>query len=236
MDWNYWLFVLAVLALTGFIGINTFATARLLRVWTPDRNLLLLPGENLVRLALLGVCLGLGKLSGLGAEQLGWVAPRPGQQVALGLLIGLGMGLVFFVTTRWVIAKTGQRFYSSTLIEQIIPASRREFVLVTLALIPVVVLEELLFRSLLIGGLAPLLPQGYLVIGLGILFGLFHSPQGIWGMAGASLAGILFGLLFLWQGSLLLPAVTHFVVNMVQIVLALNLTAKGVSLDGTTTG
>jgi membrane protease YdiL (CAAX protease family) len=50
-----------------------------------------------------------------------------------------------------------------------------------------------------------------------VLFGLLHSPQGVWGMAGAALAGILLGLLFLAAGSLLLPCIAHYVANMMQI-------------------
>jgi uncharacterized protein len=103
----------------------------------------------------------------------------------------------------------------------IIPKSRREFLLVLLALIPVVLLEELLFRSLLLGGLSPLAPEIALLIGFGLVFGLFHSPQGIWGMIGAGLGGIIFGLLFLWQQSLLAPVVAHYVANAAQIGVAL---------------
>ncbi len=221
MGINYWLFVAATLTLTAFIGYGTFATARLLRVWRPDHNLLLLPEENMMRLFFILVCLLLGRLSGLPPEQLGWVAPRPVTQALLGAGIGLALGLFFFLTTRWVIRFTGQRFYSTVIIEYVVPRGGTEAILVTLALIPVVVLEELLFRSLLLGGLAPILPVSGLVVGLGLLFGLLHSPQGLWGMAGASLAGILFGLLFLWQGSLLTPIVAHYLANWVQILLAM---------------
>ncbi len=221
MGLNYWLFVAATLTLTAFIGYGTFATARLLRVWRPDRNLLLLPEENVMRLLFILVCLILGRLSGLPPEQLGWVAPHPVTQVTLGTGIGLALGLFFFLTTRWVIRFTGQRFYSTVIIEYVVPGNLTEALLVTLALVPVVILEELLFRSLLLGGLAPILPVSGLVVGLGLLFGLLHSPQGLWGMAGASLAGILFGLLFLWQGSLLTPIIAHYLANWLQILLAM---------------
>ncbi len=175
----------------------------------------------MMRLFFILVCLLLGRLSGLPPEQLGWVAPRPVTQALLGAGIGLALGLFFFLTTRWVIRFTGQRFYSTVIIEYVVPRGGREAILVTLALIPVVILEELLFRSLLLGGLAPILPVSGLVVGLGLLFGLLHSPQGLWGMAGASLAGILFGLLFLWQDSLLTPIVAHYLANWVQILLAM---------------
>ncbi len=87
-------------------------------------------------------------------------------------------------------------------------------------MVTVVLLEELLFRSLLVGGMTPLLPGPLLVLSVGIVFGLLHSPQGTWGMAGAALAGVILGALFLLAGSLLLPSIAHYVANMVQVSVA----------------
>lgn len=217
MGVNYWLFVLGTLALTGFIGYGTYATARLLRTWQPERNLLLLPGENVVRIGLILLCLGLGWLSELSDAQLGWQASHPISQLVVGILSGALLAFFFYATTRWIVRRTGQRFYSSILIEYIVPDSLGELLLVLMALVPVVLLEELLFRSLLLGGFAPILPEMVLLLGLGAVFGALHSPQGLWGMIGAGLAGIFFGLLFLWQQSLLAPLVAHYVANALQI-------------------
>ncbi len=226
MNITYWLFVMGVLLLAASIGYGTFATARLLQHWRPERNLLLHPGENLIRLVIILLCLGLGKLSGLSQEQLGWGFHQPARQLLAGTLIGLGLGFCFYHATRWVMQRTGQRFYSTVVIEHIAPTSRRELMLVLLALLPTVVLEELLFRSLLLGGLAPIVPLPVLLVGLGIFFGLLHSPQGIWGMVGAGLAGFLFGAIFLWQGSLLTPIVAHYITNAFQMVQAMRFYAK----------
>ena len=221
MTSTYWIFVGLTLALTGFLGYATFATARLLQTWRPDRNLMLLPGENLLRLGMIGACWGLGRLSGLGAGALGWRSQGWPIQVVGGVGIGLGVAAVFVTATRWLVQRTGHRFYSDQIIDLIVPASGRELAWVAAALVPAVLLEELLFRSLLLGGLAPVLPVTWLLLGFGVIFGLLHSPQGAWGMAGAGLAGILFGLLFLWQGSLILPVVAHYVANLAQIVVAM---------------
>ena len=88
---------------------------------------------------------------------------------------------------------------------------------------PVVLVEELLFRSLLIGGFALLLPLPLLLIGWSVLFGLLHAPQGLWGMLGAGLGGLLLGILFVVQGSILLPIVAHYVTNCVQVIQAMRL-------------
>jgi uncharacterized protein len=222
MTWNYWLFLLLILGLTAFIGYGTYATARLLKTWQPDRNLLLMPEENLVRVVILVVAIGLGYLSGVDPARLGWQAPQPFNQLWIGIGVGLALALFFYVITCQIVRRTGERFYSSVVITYIVPKTNREFYLVLLALIPVVLLEEVLFRSLLLGGLSPLIPESALLIVLGVVFGLLHSPQGIWGMLGAGLGGIVFGLLFLWSGSLLAPIIAHYVANAVQISLAMD--------------
>lgn len=224
---NFWIFVALTLVVVIFISYGTYATARLLRNWRPDRNLLLLPGENLVRLVLIGFCLVLGLLSGASAAQLGWVFPTIGQQLLWGCLWGIGLALFFYSSTKWLVTQTGHRFYSSVVIQAITPQSRSELLLVLLAMLPVVLLEELLFRSLLIGGWALLAPIPLLVIGWSLLFGLLHSPQGVWGMLGAGLAGLLLGVLFVYQGSLLLPFVAHYVTNCFQIIQAMRLNYTG---------
>lgn len=221
MTWNYWLFVILTLGLTAFIGYGTYATARLLKTWQPDRNLLLMLEENLVRVVILAATIGLGYLSGLEPARLGWHAPEPLTQLWIGIGAGLALALLFYGITRQIVRRSGERFYSSVVITHIAPKSNREFFLVLLALIPVVLLEELLFRSLLLGGLSPLLPTEALLIVLGVIFGLLHSPQGSWGMIGAGLGGIVFGLLFLWSGSLLAPVIAHYVANAVQISLVM---------------
>ncbi|MBX3000092.1 MAG: CPBP family intramembrane metalloprotease [Caldilineaceae bacterium] len=221
MIWNYWLFVILTLGLTAFIGYGTYATARLLKTWQPDRNLLLMPEENLARVVILAVVIGLGFLSGLEPARLGWHMPQPFTQLWIGIGVGLALAFVFYIVTHQIVRRTGQRFYSSVVITYIVPRTNREFYWVLLALIPVVLLEELLFRSLLLGGLSTLAPEGLLLLIFGIVFGLLHSPQGSWGMIGAGLGGIVFGLLFLWSGSLLAPVIAHYVANAVQISLAM---------------
>lgn len=220
MNLRYALFLLITLALTGFIGYGTFATARLLRTWRPDRNLLLLPAENGVRAALVFVAIGLGLLSGIDPEILGWRAHNWRADALLGLGIGLLLALGFYTATRGLLRLGGGRFYSPSILEILLPKDRREFWLVLLAFVPAVLLEELLFRSLLIGGLAPLVSPLLLVGVTSVVFGLLHSPQGVWGMAGAALAGIVFGLIFLHTGSLVAPLVAHYVANSAQIALA----------------
>ena len=220
MTINYWLFVFLLAGLLGFISYGTYTTARLLRSWQPDRNLLLLPAENGVRLLLIGLCVGLGWLSGLTRQQLGWTTTDWLAQVGWGIICGSGLALFFYFTTGHLVRRGGDRFYSTVIIKAITPHNRRELLLVLLAMGPVVLMEELLFRSLLIGGLTPILPLPLLLIGWSLLFGLLHQPQGLWGMIGAGLAGLVLGYLFVQAGSIMLPLVAHYVTNMMQVVQA----------------
>jgi membrane protease YdiL (CAAX protease family) len=230
MSLQYWLAILLTLLLTGFVGYGTYRTAHLLRVWQPDRNLLLLPAENGVRIGLILLCIGLGHATGLSKELLGWTAPQWQQQVLWGTLWGLLIAFVFYASTRWLAARTGSRLYSPTVLALVVPHTTSELALVSLAMAPVVILEEMLFRSLLLGGLSPVAPVPLLLIATGLIFGLMHSPQGIWGMVGAGLAGVLFGLLFLQYHSLVQPVAAHYVANMAQILIAMRLIPRAVRL------
>jgi len=224
---RYWLFVLLTLALTVLLGVATYRTARLLEHWRPDRNLITLPAENMLRLFLIAVCIGLGLLSGLSPQQLGWVFTNWRAAIGEGIAWGVVMALVFYYATRWVYAASGERFYSPVVLEAVRPRSRRELAAVAAAMAGVVALEELLFRSLLLGGLSPVLPIGALVLVIGVGFGVLHLPQGVWGMAGAGMAGVALGLLWLASGTILAPIVAHYVTNMVQLVQAMR--APGVT-------
>jgi len=217
MTIRYVLFLVVALALTAFLGYVTFATARLLRTWRPEENLLLSFQENVLRLLLGLLCVGLGVLSAVDPATLGWQWANWRGDVLLGLGVGLGLAVGLYAATRLLLRLGGARFYSPSVLEILLPTNQREFWLVLLAFVPAVLLEEMLFRSLLIGGLSPLLSPLFLTIGTGVVFGLLHSPQGAWGMAGAGLAGVIFGLLFLATGSLVAPLVAHYVANTVQI-------------------
>ena len=219
MTWRYLLFLALTLLITTIVGYGAYTTARLLRHWQPQENLLLLPAENALRAALLVICLLLGRGSGLPPETLGWQFSNPGSQLLTGALTGLGLAALFFGMGRFVARYAHTGFYRPIL-ALVIPRNRKEARLLPFALMLSVLFEEVLFRSLLIGGLSPLLPTAWLIIGFSLIFGLLHSPQGVWGIVGAGAAGALFGLLFLWQQSLLTPIVAHFVANGVQIWLA----------------
>ena len=104
--------------------------------------------------------------------------------------------------------------------KNIMPRTRIEWLLVPAALALGVLLEELLFRSLLIGALSTTVPLAILVVGFAVIFGLMHSAQGQLGVIVTGLLGMWLSLLFIWSGSLVVPLVAHYVINFLQLLRA----------------
>ncbi|MCP4167634.1 MAG: CPBP family intramembrane metalloprotease [Chloroflexi bacterium] len=213
------LFALGLLTLLGFMSFATYRTGQLLKEWEPEENLLLLPTENVVRLGLIAVSVGLGFLSGVGPETLGWIPADPIGDIFLGVGVGVAVSLILFFPSQWVRRRRPQ-LYSDVVMRSIRPRSRSQWPWVILALIPVAVLEELLFRSLLLGGFSPYVNVLFFAIAASIFFGLLHLPQGEWGVVAVTLVGLAFSALFLWRGSLLLVVVAHWVANILQLIQA----------------
>ncbi len=214
------LFLVFLTALLAALAFATVRTGQLLRTWTPDRNLMLSGPENVFRLVLILVCLLLGLTLGPGSAALGLRAANLAADIALGLACGLVLSLVV-AGAGWLIERTwGTDVYNDGVLRAILPRSRWEWVGVLLALLPAALLEELLFRALPLAGLAWLIAPRWLLWPLSVGFGLLHWPQGSWGVLGATLAGVVFGLLFLFTGSLWVPLAAHYILNVTQLLLA----------------
>jgi membrane protease YdiL (CAAX protease family) len=216
------LFVLGTLLLLAFLAFGTWHTARILSEIPPQWNLLLLPAENLLRLGLIAVCIMLALGSGKSFAQFGWQVINPVSEIAVGLIIGTVVALAVPLVTHLAVARFGAGIYSPVVIQRVMPRNRREWLLVPLAFIPAVLLEELLFRSLLLGGFGSLVSPLLLAGIWSVLFGVMHSPQGALGMVVAAALGLLLsGLFFATQG-LIAPCLAHYAINMVQLVWAAN--------------
>ena len=151
---------------------------------------------------------------------LGLRAANLAADIALGLACGLVLSLVV-AGAGWLIERAwGTDVYNDAVLRAILPRSRWEWVGVLLALWPAALLEELLFRALPLAGLAWLIAPRWLLWPLSVGFGLLHWPQGSWGVLGATLAGVVFGLLFLFTGSLWVPLAAHYILNVTQLLLA----------------
>lgn len=216
-DWQLAIGLFLVIAL---VSAGTWRTGQLLRRWTPSFNLLLSLPDNLLRLGMIGLCIGLGLAWGPGPVALGWSTAYLAQDLGLGLLVGFGLAGFFSWASQGAVRRWGPDVHDDNLLRCIIPAGRNEWLPVLLALLPAAALEELLFRSLPLGGLSGLIAPAWLVWPLALWFGLLHWPQGGWGVVGAALAAIAFSLLFLATQSLWAPLTAHYVMNVAQVVLA----------------
>jgi membrane protease YdiL (CAAX protease family) len=204
----------------ALVAVSTMRTGQILRTWTPPFNLLLSPLDNVLRLALIGVCIGLGYAFGPGPAALGWPLTHFLQDVALGAVVGALMAGGFALSGRAVERRWGPQVYDDKLLRCIIPATPREWPGVLLALLLAAALEELLFRSLPLGGLARLIAPYWLMWPLALFFGLLHWTQGGWGVVGTTVAAIVLALLFLITGSIWAPLAAHYVLNVLQVILA----------------
>jgi CAAX protease family protein len=77
--------------------------------------------------------------------------------------------------------------------------------------------EELLFRGVVQAGLAQVVPSAAAVIAASLLFGLAHAASATYALL-AFVIGAYLGILFLIQGNLVAPIVTHALYDFVALV------------------
>jgi len=215
-----WAFAGILFALLILVSIATARSAALLQRYTPPGNMLLGWPDNIVRIVAVVGCVILGVTLGPGPQVLGWGIENLGRDLAVGALSGLLFATVLSFGAWLVVRLWGPEVVSTRMVQSILPVDRREWVGVLAALLPAALLEELLFRSLPLGGLSWLISPWLLLWPLSLLFGLLHWPQGGWGVAGATLVGIFLSFLFLITGSLWAALAAHYVMNVHQLVAA----------------
>ena len=227
------LFVLLTLALTSALAYFTYRSAEILPTLPPGSNVVLSLPDVITRAVLCLVCVGLGRLSGVGSARLGWAPPATEQDALLGVLLGVAGAIVLFPLTQWAARRLGPGAYSDLLLRFVIPRTPRQWLLTPPVFALAVLLEELWFRSLLLGGLNGVLVASLsvperlllpLLVVLGAaLFGWLHAPQGWLGMFMAGLLSLGLSLLSLARQSLLAPFLAHWVFNLLQLLRAARL-------------
>jgi membrane protease YdiL (CAAX protease family) len=223
LDWSpLWLNISRLLSvsLLAFTGWLTYRSNLLLKELPPELNILLSPPETIARLFFAGFCLFLAWLSGLPAADLGLTITHFWSSLGLGLAIGLITQLAVALMTQAAIQRFGRRIYSSWLILNILPKTRGQWLWLPLAFIPPVLMEELLFRTLLLGLFGKLIPLPLLIISTSILFGLMHQPQGRLGMIVAGVINVWFAVVFVLTGQLFITFMAHYTVNLLQVIFA----------------
>jgi membrane protease YdiL (CAAX protease family) len=220
-----WVFVAGTVVLTLGLAFLTTQTALLLRHGPLPFNPLLSWGENSARLVLVGVCLLLvlagERWAGLVPSDFGFVALEPLRDLGYGLGLGVVLPLMVNLVSLGLFRGRNSPFFSRNAILSMRPDTPNELLIVALAIFPAALLEELLFRSLLIGGMMAALglPASLTIAVSALTFGMMHLAQGVWGVVMTALVGLLFGWLFVATGSLWLPLVAHWVMNILQFTL-----------------
>ncbi len=195
----------------------------------PKQNILLNPAENGFKLFFVALCSLLITLSGLPLRAFG--LEYDGLTLGRDVLLGVGLG----VAAQWAVnlgseaavKRWGEGIYRDLVMRNITPrddANALTWLAVAAAMAVAVLVEELLFRGMLLGGFGWLLGGGgwYVLLGGGfsLLFGSLHLPQGRLGVYGAALLSMFLSALFLISGGLLAPLLAHYVINMLQVLKA----------------
>lgn len=213
-------FVAALALLMLGLGLATWYSGRLLRHFIPPQNVLLTLPDTAFRLLLILLCVALGAVLGPGPAALGWGVTNLPSDALIGLLAAAVLTPAFTWAGQAVVGRWGPQVYDNRLLRAIVPANQREWAGVVVALLPAALLEELLFRSLPLGGLAWAIAPWVLMWPLSLLFGLMHASQGQWGVVGTALMGLMLAVLYLWTGSVWTPVVAHWLLNVIEVTLA----------------
>ncbi|MBW3615108.1 MAG: CPBP family intramembrane metalloprotease [Actinobacteria bacterium] len=196
-------------------------------------NLVLPPGLYVpVNLAMAVALVGIARLSGISAAELGLGRSAVGRGLAVG-------AVAFFVVTVTLVAgalvPATRRLFADGRVAGMTGAGAAYQALVRIPL-GTVVLEEVAFRGVLLAVLSRITSAGAAVAWSSAVFGLWHVvptiealranrmapqvPVVIGGVVVTAVAGIVFCWLRLRSGSLVAPALAHIATNSAALVVA----------------
>ena len=131
---------------------------------------------------------------------------------AIGLLAG-ALALVFFGRNATDVPTIGD-------IHALLPRNRAELKFGWLLSINAGVVEELLFRLAMPALIFGVFGNALLAISVSLaIFGLLHAYQGVWGVAGSFVIGVILMAVFLATGNIIWPIIVHAVFDLRSLVL-----------------
>ena len=158
-------------------------------------------------------------LLGRPIADLGFVPPDGiGFFAGIGLLI-LVSGLLAY---SWLSAKTMSVKEKAKHVEALgdlvhfLPRNERDYRSFFALSMTAGVVEEIIYRGFVIWYLVQFMPNWGAVIVSSVFFGLGHSYQGAAGMLRTGLAGLGFGVFYLFTGSIWLPIIGHALFDILQ--------------------
>jgi membrane protease YdiL (CAAX protease family) len=223
---TFW-YAFGTLGLTAFLYWAAYQSAKTLKHVEIKGNLLLNPAEFIFKLIIFGLCLGIASTLDTAKPRryFGWPSTDPTVDVLIGAGVGLVILFVVNLSSNIAIRVFGPEVYDSSVMRGIVPQNARQWILILPPLFLAVVIEEVLFRALLIGGFSiidsTILPW-VMAVASSIIFGLMHAPQGKLGIATTGLVGFVFAIIFIVSDSLTMVICAHYIINYVQIMRAKN--------------
>jgi membrane protease YdiL (CAAX protease family) len=154
---------------------------------------------------------------GLTAPQLGLVASNPGFTAALAIaLSSLILFNQLFSLRRLALHPADLKGLLPQLALKVFPQDRVERLVFAALVVTVALCEEFIYR-----GFAQCVFQDWAggsvaagVIGSAVCFALAHLYQGRRGLGSTFAVGVIFSLVRVWTGSILVPAIAHFVADL----------------------
>lgn len=157
------------------------------------------------------------------------LAGRPletlGLSVPGGVGFGLAVGAAALVTAffAWQSRMVGRSPEAQDLLrrqigrlEKFLPHTARELSLFSYVCVTAGIFEELLYRGFLIWYAAQLMPVWSAIVVTSAAFGMAHFYQGIGGVVKTGAAGLVLAGLYVLSGSLWVPMVLHWLMDLVQ--------------------
>jgi membrane protease YdiL (CAAX protease family) len=151
--------------------------------------------------------------------RIGWTLRNGWKEVALG--VGLFPPLFFGAALlEKLFLNAGLSAPSTPLPSFLDVQGLVQALLATVLVVVVAVAEETIFRGYLLLRFAQLTRSSLVAVLLSsLIFSLGHGYEGTAGLATVGVMGAAFALVYLWRGSLVAPAVMHFLQDLLSIVL-----------------
>lgn len=140
--------------------------------------------------------------------------------LASGLLIGAGIGLLLGVVGTVFLGRNAEEVPTIGDIHALLPRNRAELKFGWALSINAGVVEEVLFRLAMPALIFGVFGNALLAVVVSlVVFGLLHAYQGVWGIVGSFVLGVLLMALFLLTGNIVWPIIAHAIFDLRSLVL-----------------
>jgi membrane protease YdiL (CAAX protease family) len=149
---------------------------------------------------------------------IGWSGKRVGAELGIGLFLYAPL----FFAASWLDGYLRQAGFSAPSVPLPAFADAKglpEILLAFLMVVVVALAEETIFRGYILLRLRAIMPVRAAVVTSAVIFSLGHGYEGTAGVITVGFLGLVFAVIYLWRGSLIAPAVMHFLQDFGGIVL-----------------